>query len=225
MDTENIMKRTNPQPHVVPCWSPPHLNLALRCLPRLLAASLVCIVASGCAFTRTETKISFSPSVSLPLKAERKAALEVAEVKDSRPVKDKSVVIHKQNAYGTTTGAYVSRTPVSEILRNGLIEAFKFNGFVGNTASNYELRVDLQEFGFDSIAGFWTATVKSKLVARFELVEKSSGDPKWHDTLIGRHTGKTAWGTKEFLADMFSKTADDLVKQLVEDKTFRSFFE
>jgi hypothetical protein len=62
-------------------------------------------------------------------------------------------------------------------------------------------------------------------VVRFELVEKTSGHPVWHDTYNGRTTGKTALGDKEFVAKMFTESADDLVKQLVSDKSFREFFE
>ncbi|HXS69636.1 MAG TPA: hypothetical protein VN761_12385 [Candidatus Polarisedimenticolia bacterium] len=195
---------------------------------KLLSGGLLllgcCLLATGCAFSRTETQVNFVPKVSEPLKAE-KASLTVGEIKDSRSVNDPNVLIHKSNAYGPTSGAYVTKSPVAEILKNGVADALKQNGFVGADAGKYELRGDLQEFSLDPRAGVWEATVNPKLVVRFELVEKGSGEPVWHDTFIGHAIGKTAWGDKEFLSRMFSESADDLTKQLIEDKTFRGFLE
>ena len=191
----------------------------------LLAGSTVCAMLTGCAFSRTETTVHFAPKVNEPLKAERKSSLIVGEIKDSRPVKDGNVVIHKQNQYGTTSGAYVTKPAVAEILKNGLAEALKQNGFIGADAGKYELRGDIQDFTFEGIGGFWEATVKPKLVVRFELIEKTSNRPVWHDTFNGRTTGKTAWGTKEFVGQMFSEAADDLAKQIISDESFREFFE
>lgn len=200
-----------------------HLIL-LRALP-LLSCALLCAFVSGCAFSRTETQVNFTPKINEPLKAERKSSLVVGQIKDSRTVSDANVLIHKENAYGTTSGAYVTKTPVAEILKNGLAEALKQNGFISTDAGKYELRGDIQEFSLGAVTGFWQATVMPKLVVRFELVAKDSQAPVWHDTFIGRATGKTAMGDKDFLARMFSESADDLTKQLVTDKTFRSYFE
>jgi len=200
-----------------------HLILS-RALP-LFSCALLCAFVTGCAFSRTETQVNFAPKINEPLKAERKSSLVVGDIKDSRTVSDRNVLLHKANAYGTTTGAYVTKTPVAEILKNGLADALKQNGFSSADAGKYELRGDIQEFSLGGMSGFWQATVVPKLVVRFELVEKDSQVPVWHDTFIGRSTGKTAMGDKEFLARMFSESADDLTKQLVTDKTFRSYFE
>ena len=191
----------------------------------LLAGCAVCATLTGCALTRTETAVTFAPKVNEPLKAERKSSLTVGEIKDSRPVHDGNVIIHKQNEYGTASGAYVTKPAGAEILKNGLADAFKQNGFTGADAAKYELQGDIQEFTFEGIGGFWQATVKPKFVVRFELVEKGSGRPVWHDTYNGRTTGKTAWGDNKFVEQMFTESADDLVKQLVSDKSFREFFE
>jgi len=191
----------------------------------LLAGCTLCATLTGCALTRTETPVAFVPKVNEPLRAERKSSVTAGEIKDSRPVHDGNVLIHKQNEYGTASGAYVTKPAVAEILKNGVADALKQNGFIGADAGKYELRGDIQEFTFDGIGGFWQATVKPKLVVRFELVEKATDHPVWHDTFNGRTTGKTAWGNKEFVGQMFSESADDLVKQLISDKSFREFFE
>jgi hypothetical protein len=189
-----------------------------------LIFSLVIIFSAGCAFSRTETNLTFSPKISNPL-TNPKQSLTVGEVKDSRLVKDGHVILHKQNQYGPTSGAYVTRMPVAEIVKGGLVQALRENGFSGANASKYELRGNLQKFEIGGVSGFWKATSMPQLTMRFELLEKSSGEPVWHDTFVGQTTGETAWGGKEFLSDMFRGAANDLAKQLIADKGFRKFLE
>jgi len=188
--------------------------------------SLLLLFSSGRALTRTETKLAFAPTIEQPLGTQRKAGLDVGEILDKRPVKDKSVLVHKVNGHGqTTTGAYVTRQPVAEVFREGLVSALKRNGFNTAEAAKYELRGSLEEFEFDSIAGFWKATVKPKLTVRFELVDKGTGQSTWRETYFGRDTLETAWGDAEFVAQMFSKSAEDVLRQLVGDRAFRGHFE
>src|SRR5688500_18800296 len=91
-------------------------SLHMRC-PAVLGLCVgLMLVVSGCALTRTETKLAFAPAIENPLSAERKGGLEVGEIADKRPVKDKAVLIHKINGHGqTTSGAYVSQRPVAEV--------------------------------------------------------------------------------------------------------------
>lgn len=189
-----------------------------------LCACVLCGLTSGCAFSRTETNITFSPKISNPL-VNPKKSLIVGEIKDLRSVKDGHVLLHKQNAYGPTSGAYVTKEPITEIIKSGLIQALRENGFSGENVLRYELRGNLERFAIGGVSGFWKATSMPQLTIRFELIEKSSGEPVWHDTFVGRTTGETAWGTKEFLAEMFTGAADDLVKQMIADKSFRKFFD
>lgn len=184
------------------------------------------LLVSGCALTRTETKLAFAPAVEYPLGTQRKAGLEVGEIVDKRPVKDKAVLIHKVNGHGqTTSGAYVTQRPVAEVFHEGLLSTLKRNGFSGAEGAKYELRGSIEEFEFDAITGFWKATVKPKLTVRFELLDKATGQSTWRETYFGRDTLETAWGDAEFVAMMFSKSAEDVLRQLVGDRAFRSHFD
>ena len=189
----------------------------------LLAWPLIALAVTGCAFSRTTTPINYSPRYSQPLAAGDRNALAVGAFRDSRPVSDDKVLLHKANQYGTTSGAYVAERPVADLLRDGVIEALKKNEFTLSTSPKYELRGDLQEFGINSIAGLWTATVKPRMQVRFELVEKASGNPVWRDTYIGRGDIETAWGTAETVAKLFNLGTEDIIRQLVSDPSFRKF--
>lgn len=190
-----------------------------------LAVTLTSCVLTGCAFTKTPSQVTFAPGLSAPLR-DAKAALRLAEVKDSRAISDNRVLVQKRNAYGKTTGAYVAQMPVADLFRDGLHSAFQTNAFrVAKENNAYDLKADIQEFDYDIIGGFWTATVNPKFQVRFELFETSTGNSVWRDTMTGRSQHKTAWGDAAFVARTFSTTADDVVRQLIADKSFRKFFE
>ena len=176
--------------------------------------------------TRTETKLAFTPTVENPLGNQRKAGLEVGEIADKRPVKDKAVLIHKINGYGqTTSGAYVSQRPVAGVFKEGLVSTLDRNGFARAEGAKYELRGSIEEFEFEAISGLWKATVKPKLTVRLELFDKATGQSAWRETYFGRDTLETAWGDAAFVAMLFSKSAEDVLRQLVSDRAFRSHFD
>ena len=200
----------------------------MKSLPLIHSAVLAMVLAltSGCAFSTTKTQVNFSPSYAQPLASSGQPAVDVAEFKDSRPVNEPTVLLHKANAYGPTSGAFVAQRAVGEILRDGVIDGLKKNRFeVMPGSAKYELRGDVQEFNFDSISGVWTAKVKPRLQVRFELIDKTSGTSVWRDTFIGRGNVESAWGSSEMVARLFTLGAEDVVRQLISDPTFRRFFE
>jgi len=190
------------------------------CCALLLAGLL-----SGCAWTQTPVQMSLAPRVNQPVRKPLKAALEVAPVKDTRPVDNPSVLIQKQNAYGKTTGAYVTPKPVAEIFRDGLETALKQNGFETTNGTPYVLESTIQGYDYDTIAGFWQGTFIAKVTVRFELMNQTNDMPVWHDTYIGQDRAQAAIGTGQFVSDSFTRASDEVIRQLVADPTFRSFFE
>ncbi len=184
---------------------------------------------TGCAFSRTQVKINFSPVVENQLKAAHTNRLKIGTIKDSRLVTDEFVLIHKSNAYGATSGAYITDVPVAKIFQSGLQAALAQNGFTDGKQDEYKLNADLRGFGFGVIqGGLFNLTGKPWMEIRFELDDGTTGQPVWHDTYTGQSTQKlSSWdgANQELLVKMFSQVAEDAIKQLVADKTFRSFFE
>jgi len=202
----------------------------VRALLFYFCCSLLVSGVTGCAFTRTPVKVTFAPSVTQPLKEVRKGALEVTKIKDTRLVEDPAVLVHKANEYGTTSGAYVTDPPVGEIFGQGLKQALQQNGFSGENGVHYELHAELQNFGCGAIQNgiLSSLTAKPWLEVRFELVDKTTDQRVWHDTYTGQVTEKvSAWTGPDgdFYAKVFSEVAEDVVKQLIADKTFRNYFE
>jgi hypothetical protein len=185
-------------------------------------------VLTGCAFSRTHVSVNFSPNITQPLNAPQKASLEVGEVKDTRLVDDNFVLMHKANAYGPTSGAYVTDVPVADIFRKGLKVALEQNNFTKTGAIHYELRANIQNFGVGVIQNaFASSTVKPWIEVRFELIEKATGQAVWHDTYTGQTTDRLSFGMAdaEFIGKVFSEVSQEVIKQLISDKAFRNYFE
>lgn len=203
---------------------------ASRTSGRVLVSKLCCFtllagLLSGCAWTRTPVQMSLAPQINQPVRKPLKVALEVAPVKDTRPVSGPLVLIQKQNAYGKTTGAYVTPKPVAEIFREGLETALKQNGFETTNGTPYLLESTIQGFDSDVIAGIWEGTFIAKVTARFELVNQTNNLPVWHDTYIGQDRVRAAIGTGQLVADSFTRASDDVIRQLISDPAFRRCFE
>jgi hypothetical protein len=215
----------------------------------LLACCVLALSATGCNFSRTVTNVRFAPTVSQPLVGTPKAGLVVGEVKDSRALKEseKDVLAHKQTGGlvggWKTSGGYVTQRPMADIVHDGLVDALKRSSFTDVT-TKYELRGDIQQFGFyygnfDEIITahgarlvgvlgmeFYKAIACETMTVRFDLYDKTTEQSVWNGTYTGIGPNVDRGGIRSTaLANMFAKATDDLVKQLVTDKAFRSFLE
>ena len=202
-----------------------HMNKLTKFIQLTLLLTGLAIFSTGCAFTRTKVAINFNPAVDSPVGPKSVAYLSVGDIKDTRPVEDKYVLTHKFDGYGNqTSGAFVTEQPVAEVFKQGLIEALQTNGFArAESQKHLELRANIQEFDNRVIAGFLEATVKPELTVRFELLD-DNGTVVWRDTMIGRSTLQTPWGNGEFIVKTFNAAAEDAIRQLLADDSFRGYF-
>lgn len=205
----------------------------------LLACCLLALSVTGCT-SLTVTNVKFAPTVSQPLGATRKAGLVVGEVRDSRALKEseKYVLAYKSRRVSaivavSTSGAYVTKEAMADVVRGGLVEALQRNGFMEGT-TKYELRGDIQQFvglthavtqeiasGVSAGAGLAT-----EMTVRFDLYDRTTGQSVWHNTCTGRGTTGYSLGMGQSLLEkLFAKATDDLVRQLVSDEALRSYLE
>jgi hypothetical protein len=215
----------------------------------VLACCLLSLFVTGCNFSRTKTNVVFAPAYRQPLARTPKAGLVVGPVKDSRAVKDKDkdvLAFKRTGAFAggvTTSGGYVTPRPIADLVHDRLADALQQNGFMAGT-TKYELRGDIQQFGFyygnvDAIITahgaqfvgilgmeFYKANACEIMTVRFDLYDKTTGQSVWNGTYNGVGPNVDRGGIRsKALANMFAKATDDLVKQLVSDKAFRSFLE
>jgi len=121
----------------------------------LLPLSLIGLLLTGCAFSRTQTRVVVAPVKEESLKSGMKARVQIGEITDVRS-EEKHVLMHKRNAYGTTSAAYVTEQSVADLLRAALYESLEISGFLSSEAP-YKLNGKIENFEMDRAAGFWKA--------------------------------------------------------------------
>jgi hypothetical protein len=206
---------------------------------------------TGCVSRWKRVTIVLEPRVDQPLSGLPKASLELGRFKDSRLDVPPYIVLTKRNdpnPFKSSEWAYVTNSSVSRILRDGVAEALGQNGFktIGgasdefhnrltaaieqdgfkpNPVTSYQLCGDIQSSGCRNIQRlFARSIIKTWLRVRFDLVDKATGLTVWRDTYTGQNTMTNCSGG-ELLAAAFTDVSEDVMRQLVTDRTFRSYFE
>jgi hypothetical protein len=179
-------------------------------------------------WAKTPVKIALAPGVTQPLPAPATQAVRVADTADERTVSDPTVIFHHENAYGKTSGGYVADRPIKVIFKEALEMALRTNSFTVSPDPNspYELQSRIQDLTHDSIqTAPFSAKLVMKLTVRLELVEVSSRNAVWRDTLVGKSEDKMGWSGTGYVEKNFKAAAEDILRQLIADRTFRRFFE
>ena len=187
---------------------------------RFLAIVMATSILSGCAFTVHETPVGYVYTTPSELnRAPAGINIVVKDVRDERTVSDPRIISHLVNGHGqTTTGGFAAEKPVSEIVKEGIEQALKTAGY-SPSETEIDLNANLIDYTYDAVSGAWSI---NKVTAKMEMsVELLMGNEKFlKNTVIGKHEmlkdeikGKN---NKELITELFSKTLDDTISQLVE---------
>lgn len=195
-------------------------------MKKIIIMLFVAALVSGCAFTRTETPITYDPSLTsdADLAGKLFATLEVGDIKDDREIADPTIIFQKRNAYGKTTGSYAAQKPVCEILREGIIDALRETNFnVVDEDGFYILHGEMIEFDYDVVAGWMSVTMLPKMTIKFDLINSKTGKLIWKDAIFGKGKVKTSMvmGESEMVKKSFTSVTDDVINELISDRSFQ----
>jgi hypothetical protein len=206
---------------------------------------------TSCAPRWERVTIVLEPRVNAPLGREPTASLQLGKFKDSRLDVPPYIVLYNlspANPFKAPARVYVTNSSVATILRDGLADALGQNGFktIGgpsdefhnsltaameqsgfkaNRVTSYQLCGDIQSSGCLNIQRlFARSIIKTWLTVRFDLVDPATGLTVWHDTYTGQDTATNHSGG-EFFVTAFTNVSEDVIRQLVVDRTFRNYFE
>jgi ABC-type uncharacterized transport system auxiliary subunit len=187
----------------------------------VLSASLL----GGCAMTEQSVVVDYSPgtSISRPSADSVAGRVLVGRIEDKRGLANPNIILHKENLYGDTmSGAYLAEKPVAEIVRGGL--AYAFGSPVDGTGTDrrFELYGSLLDFDYETISGFWTARLNSKMSVQLYLREVSTKNVVWNETFIGRGHVEKFSGSADAVDKMLSAALDDLIPQVQQSESLNS---
>ena len=183
-----------------------------------LATVVLCLVLGGCAFTvhDVQTNYHYSAPASTRLPSKQ---MEVGKFSDERGMQNPRMIMNMTNMNGnTTSGGWQAEKPLSELLRDGVIEGLTSAGVaVQHSDGTLVLKGQLLDFSVKTIMGWWEGSYKGKMTAKFQLVDSSTDTVMWQDTFIGRSQVKGSKGA----VGVLNATLDDLVTKLLSDKYFQ----
>ncbi len=178
----------------------------------------LCLATSGCAFTvhDVQTNYRYSAPVSTRL-APRD--LQVGPITDQRGVENPRMIMNMTNLNGdTTSGGWQAEKPLSEILRDGVIQGLSAaNVRVQSANAGVVLRGELLDFNVKTIMGMWEGTHQGKMTAKFQLTNGRTGAIVWQDTFVGSSQIKGGEG----VVGVLKATLDSVVTKLISDAYFQ----
>lgn len=189
----------------------------------------VCVLGllslGACAFTRDEVNLNYAyrgPAIATLTQSQINSISEV-RVDDRRPTEDPRLIINKRNAYGQTTGGYAAEKPLAEIIAGAVRDGFQRAAIRTDGGPNQPaLRCQLIGVTDQVQMGFWSGNYSMQVTLKAELIEPATNRVLWNDTIFGRATkSEIQMITEENLRDVFGRTLDDLVRQLVESNGLR----
>jgi hypothetical protein len=192
---------------------------------------------TGCVASRERVEFELPPQVNAPLAGQPKASLRLGRFKDSRPdARWYLVLFNPQNANPLRAPQmiYCTNNSVAGIVHDGVAAALNQNGFKtfgptnewhGRGVNSYQLCGDIQSAGCQNIQRlFARSLVKTWVTVRLDLVDQATGLTVWHDSYTGQDT-TTNYSGGEHLMGAFASASDDVIRQLVTDRTFRNYFQ
>ena len=179
---------------------------------------VLCLVLGGCAFTvhDVQTNYHYSAPVSSRLPAKR---IGVGAFSDERGVQNPRLIMNIRNLNGdTTSGGWQAEKPISELLRDGIIQGLTSAGVTTQpSVGALALKGQLLDFNVKTIMGMWEGTLEGKMTVKFQLTNASTGAVVWQDTFIGSSQVKGGEGA----VGVLKATLDNVVTKFLSDEYFQ----
>lgn len=178
----------------------------------------VCITLSGCAFTVHDVQTNYRYSSPFISQLSPKH-VQVGSFSDARGVQNPRMIMNMTNLNGdTTSGGWQAEKPISELLRDGVIQGLTSAGVKTQSPSAVlGLKGQLLDFNVKTIMGMWEGSLEGKMIAKFQLTNSSTGNIVWQDTFVGSSQVEGGEGA----VGVLKATLDNVVTKLLSDGYFQ----
>ncbi len=186
----------------------------------MLGAALI-LSMTGCAFTSGVVKLNYQAPLDLPRGQGEVAVGSIVDERGRQP----DLLMNKMNAYGQkTSGAYLSEKPVAEILQDSIREALASSGYrVENENSPKLLTGRLMTLDFEPIMGMFGATLNTRLIVEFSLLDQQTKQVVWREVVTGFGSQRSgSMFGEDYIRPAFKQAMDDMLRKLVGSDTFRA---
>lgn len=184
----------------------------------LAVAVILGVMASGCALTTSNLNIAYDPAKAHPgpLSTVKPLSLEVKDLKDARPEKDK--IGYKRNLYGQKLGHILAAKPVPEIVGEAIVTEFQKNGHVLNTVDpDLVISGEVTAFWFDAQVGFATVQFIGTVNASLTFTNRATNETLLTNSYQGYYDEESLGGLEGTWEHVMSTALERMVNQMSTD--------
>lgn len=175
---------------------------------RILSAMVLALSAAACAFGTTNIDIAAPAARAGVISEAKPARIDVVAVTDARP--DQTRIGNKRNGYGQVLGAIGSTQPPVGLVERTLEQVLTANKHTsGGAQDRFALETKLKNFWLDYKTGLVTVEFFGTVSADYNLVDRSTGQTLYSESIEGYYSEKNGGGLSKTWARIMSAALTD----------------
>lgn len=180
--------------------------------------SLMLFFIGGCAYTQANLDVAYNPEKTRegPLSSLKPLNIEIKEFLDKRPETDK--IGYKRDGFGQKAAKIVTKKPVTQIVREAFVAAFKKNGhLIASGNKDISISGAITTFWFDTEMHFWTVEFMGTVSVDLKVVNGKTGEVLLTRTYEGHYNEKSTGGLQKTWERVINTALERIVRQVSTD--------
>jgi hypothetical protein len=197
-------------------------KLGNQMIDRIALIFIIAATSAGCAFTVHDTPIDYDyVGETTLIDNENAPQLLVGEIRDTRGVENKRMLLNLKNGYGqTTSGGYQAEKEISLFVEDALTQGIEAAGLNEPRSRSVTLSGELIDFDADTVQGWTKGTINLRGSVKLTATDNQTEEVLWRDTFSGSSSHETS-NVKKGIVTAFSEALNNLVDRLFSDSYFQ----
>lgn len=172
-------------------------------------------MVTACATGTTNLTLGLTPeTVKTGLLSEvDSVTVTVSDVTDERDPSKRDRIGDKRNGYGMVMGAVGTEKPVTDIVKDTIVQTFEANGHKVADGGGLKVAIDVNTFWFDYKTGMVTVEFFGDVQISM-TVTTPSGDVVFEDDFKGYYSDKTGGGLSKTWTRVMDEALADLSREI-----------
>ncbi len=176
------------------------------------------VMIQGCTVKDSTLKVSHHADGNFvgPLEQLQGVNFQMPEMADDR--EDKMRIGWKKNGYGHRMAGILTEQPVTEIVQNAIVTAFKSNQQLMTDEGDVLIEGKVTNFWFEADINFWTVEFIGDVQVMLSFIDRNSGDVIYQSNYSGTYSDKKAGGGEKTWQEVMMLAVDKLIEDIVFDE-------
>lgn len=183
-----------------------------------IVISLAFLLLQACAFTDATLDVSHSADANFegPISSVEAVSFSAPVISDDRQDPDR--IGFKKNGYGANTADIMTKTPVNEIVSNGLVAGLSANNQSVIENGRVAISGSLKKFWLEMDVNFWTVEFIGDVQCELIFTDTQSNKQIFSSIYNGTYSEKKAAGLEGTWTEIMGKAVDKLVEDVMFDE-------